>query len=125
MLIAPSTDTHSADQSVLLQALSEENTQLKRQLVWFKNQLFGAKSEKRVIDNPDQLLLTGLAGEAAPPLPAPAKQKIIFERGKGKKKRDEGCVTIAVCVLVPMCRLRRLRSTRRSLTALTLTNTTS
>ncbi len=78
---------------MLLQALSEANTQLKRPLVWFKNPLFGAKSEKRVIDNPDQLLLTGWVGEAAPPLPAPAKQKITFERGKGKKKRDEDCVT--------------------------------
>ncbi len=59
MPITVSTDANPANQSVLLQALSEENAQLKRQLAWFKNQLFGAKSEKRVIDNPDQPLLTG------------------------------------------------------------------
>jgi transposase len=88
-----STDANPADESVLLQALSEENAQLKRQLAWFKNQLFGAKSEKRVIDNPDQPLLTGLMGEPVEPLPPVDKQKITYERGKAQKKRDEDCVT--------------------------------
>jgi transposase len=93
MPIAVSTDANPTDKSALLQALSEENAQLKRQLAWFKNQLFGAKSEKRVIDNPDQPLLTGLMGEPVEPLPPLDKQKITYERGKAKKKRDEDCVT--------------------------------
>jgi hypothetical protein len=37
-----------------LKALSADNTQLKRQITWFKNQLFGGKYEKRVIENPVQ-----------------------------------------------------------------------
>ena len=81
MSIAASTDASPADQSVLLQALSDENTQLKRQLAWFKTQLFGSKSEKRVIDNPDQPLLTGLMGDPVEPLPPVEKQKITYERG--------------------------------------------
>ena len=88
-----STDANPANQSVLLQALSDENAQLKRQLAWFKTQLFGSKSEKRVIDNPDQPLLTGLMGEPVEPLPPVEKQKITYERGKAKKKRDDDCVT--------------------------------
>ncbi len=93
MSSAVSTDTKPANQSVLLQALSEENALLKRQLAWFKQQLFGSKSEKRVIDNPDQPLLTGLMGEPVEPLPPVDKQKITYERGKAQKKRDDDCVT--------------------------------
>ena len=77
MPITLSTDANPTDKSALLQALSEENAQLKRQLAWVKNQLFGAKSEKRVIDNPDQPLLTGLMGEPVEPLPALEKQAIF------------------------------------------------
>ncbi|MCP3672147.1 MAG: IS66 family transposase, partial [Gammaproteobacteria bacterium] len=88
-----STDTNLASQSVLLQALSEENAQLKRQLTWFKQQLFGSKSEQRVIDNPDQPLLAGLMGESVEPLPSVDRQRITYERGKAKKKRDDDCVT--------------------------------
>ena len=54
MPIAAPIDVNSADQSALVETLSEEVAQLKRQLAWFKEQLFGSKSEKRVIDNPDQ-----------------------------------------------------------------------
>uniref|UniRef100_UPI003BB7FCCB transposase domain-containing protein n=1 Tax=Endozoicomonas sp. ALB115 TaxID=3403074 RepID=UPI003BB7FCCB len=37
--------------------LKQENESLKHQLAWFKQQLFGEKSEKRLIENPDQLAL--------------------------------------------------------------------
>ena len=84
MSTAASTDTNAADPTVLVQALSEENAQLKRQLAWFKQQLFGAKSEKRVIENPDQPLLTGLMGEPVKSLPPADQQKITYERGKAK-----------------------------------------
>jgi transposase len=93
MSTAVPTDAKSADPSVLVQALSEENAQLKRQLAWFKQQLFGSKSEKRVIENPDQPLLAGLMGEPVAPLPPTDKQKITYERGKAKKNRDDDCVT--------------------------------
>ena len=93
MSTAAPTDANAADPSVLVQALSEENAQLKRQLAWFKQQLFGSKSEKRVIENSDQPLLTGLMGEPVKPLPPADKQKITYERGKAKKNRDDDCVT--------------------------------
>ena len=69
MSTAASSPADTADSSALIQALSEENAQLKRQLAWFKQQLFGSKSEKRVIENPEQPLLTGLMGEPVKPLP--------------------------------------------------------
>ena len=40
--------------------LESENASLKRQLAWFKKQLFGTKSERRLVEvSPDQLLLNG------------------------------------------------------------------
>jgi hypothetical protein len=93
MSTAASSPANTTDSAALVQALSEENAQLKRQLAWFKEQLFGSKSEKRVIENPEQSLLTGLMGEPVKPLPPADKQKITYERGKAKKKRDEDCVT--------------------------------
>jgi transposase len=62
---------------------------LKQQLDWFQRQLFGRKSEKRLIENPDQLELGALLGDAAPPsAPAPT-EKITYTRRKGKQRRDE------------------------------------
>ena len=67
---------------------------LTQQLDWFKRQLFGRKSEKRVVmDSSHQPLLDGLldaqAESAAPPAPT---ETITYERRKGKR-RDESCVT--------------------------------
>ena len=73
--------------------LQSENADLKKQLDWFKRQLFGPKSEKRVEPNPYQLSL----GEAfAPSVPATddrEKETITYERGKGPKVRPEDCVS--------------------------------
>jgi hypothetical protein len=44
-------------------ALQEQVQSLQGQLDWFKRQLFGRKSEKRLIDNPDQLGLAEVLGE--------------------------------------------------------------
>ena len=38
-------------------ALVAENTRLKRQIEWYRRQLFGPKSEKRQLDNPHQMHL--------------------------------------------------------------------
>lgn len=57
---------------------------LKTQLDWFKRQLFGERSEKRLLIDPaiQADLLAGLGSEvAAPPKPA-EKQKISYERNK-------------------------------------------
>ena len=72
-------------------ALREEIAELNHQLAWFKKQLFGSKSEKRQVESPDQLLLFG-AKQTPVPEDQP-KQKISYERGKFKKRRDDECVT--------------------------------
>jgi transposase len=71
--------------------LTGEVDTLKRQLAWFRNQVFGEKSERRPVEaNPDQLAL--LAGEVVITKPEP-KQTITYERGKAKKQRHSDCVT--------------------------------
>ena len=45
------------EQKSVAESLKQENASLKHQLDWFKQQLFGEKSEKRLIDNPNQLAL--------------------------------------------------------------------
>ena len=73
--------------------LESENASLKRQLAWFKKQLFGTKSERRLVEvNPDQLLLKGLLGEVIKP-EAVETETITYQRGKAKKKRGSDCVT--------------------------------
>ena len=71
--------------------LREENRELKHQLAWFKKQMFGSKSEQRIIDNPHQhSLLTG----PTQTLPEPAPVSIpAHERGTGKKQRPNDSVT--------------------------------
>jgi len=74
-----------------LQSSEEEVTRLKRQLAWFQKQQFGEKSEKRVIDHPDQLNLLGdhvttLAEDE------PKKDVAGYKRGTAKKQRDDDCV---------------------------------
>jgi len=72
--------------------LAQTNVQLQHQLDWFKRQLFGSKSEKRLVDNPHQLSL-GEDFAAAPAVDQREKQKISYERGKGPKVRADDCVT--------------------------------
>ena len=75
--------------------LASENKveSLERQLAWFKKQMFGPKSERRLADdNPDQLLLNGLLGEAVKANPVET-ETITYERGKAKKQRGSDCVT--------------------------------
>lgn len=73
-------------------AIASERDALKRQLDWFRKQVFGEKSERRLVgDNPDQLPLEGLLGERidAPPVEA---QTITYQRGKAKKQGSDTCV---------------------------------
>ena len=72
--------------------LEGQVAELARQLQWFRTQLFGSTSEKRVDPNPHQMVL----GEAfAPPEPPVEqdKEKITYTRGKGPKVRPGDCVT--------------------------------
>lgn len=74
--------------------LREERDALKQQLDWFKRQLFGRKSEKRLIEYCDQLDLGALLGDGVAPSGPPASEKITYTRRKGKQRGDE-CVTDA------------------------------
>ena len=56
----------------------------------FKQQLFGEKSEKRLIDNPDQLTLGEILKDMPPEQEVPT-ETITYERRK--KQRPEDCVT--------------------------------
>lgn len=65
-------------------ALKEQLQALKTQLDWFKRQLFGERSEKRLLIDPaiQADLLAGLGGEVAAPPKPPEKQQISYERNK-------------------------------------------
>jgi transposase len=81
--------------------LREENTTLKSvvqsqaaRIAWFEKQLFGSKSEKRIIDSPQQFNL--LTEPTATEVLLEEKQlTITYQRGTAKKNRPEDCVTDA------------------------------
>lgn len=93
-LLTPATATPDLQLFRQMQALLVENKQeiesLKHQLAWFKQQLFGEKSEKRVIDSPDQLGLGEILKESVPEQEVPT-EKITYERKK--KQRPDDAVT--------------------------------
>ena len=74
-------------------ALQAQVQSLKTQLDWFKRQLFGTKSEKRLILDPaiQADLLAALAEKLAQ-TPAPATEEIRYTRRK-PKQRSEDCVS--------------------------------
>ena len=71
------------------QRLRGEVESLKQELAWFKRQLFGRKSEKRLIDHPDQLGLAELLGGEAADAPSPQTQQVTYTRRKGKTRRED------------------------------------
>jgi transposase len=84
------------DIQILLQSHADLQLKVKsleQQLVWFKRQLFGEKSEKfDMTDNPYQVTI-GDVLNALPQLPTTAheeKQSISYQRGKAKKNHLEG-----------------------------------
>jgi len=85
-----SSHTDKTDSSEVV-ALRSEVEQLKQELAWFRKQLFGSKSEKRLEESPDQLRLFG--NKQTPVPDGQPKQKITYERGKGKKQRSDDCVS--------------------------------
>jgi hypothetical protein len=91
---AKSTQPMGLETQDRISALEAENQSLKQQLDWFKRQLFGRKSEKRLIDNPDQLDLSALLGDAVPASEPPSTEEIQYTRRKGKQRGDD-CVTDA------------------------------
>jgi transposase len=74
--------------------LQAEVEQLKQQLQWLKRQLFGRKSEKRLIEHPEQLDLRALLGAEAPGARPGPSEEIHYTRRKAKV-RAEDCVSEA------------------------------
>jgi len=73
-------------------ALREQILQLKHQLDWFKRQLFGAKSEKRIdIDTTHQADLLADLGVEPSPIDKGPTERISYERRK--KQRDANTVS--------------------------------
>ncbi len=72
--------------------LRQQIATLSQQLAWLQRQVFGQKSERRLLDNPDQLGLETLLGDAAPAASVVATQEIHYTR-RAPKARDESCVT--------------------------------
>jgi len=69
----------------------EQVSQLKHQLDWFKRQLFGSKSEKRLdIDNSHQADLLASLGITSPPPEETPTEQITYQRRK--KQRDANTV---------------------------------
>lgn len=67
--------------------------ELTHQLEWFKQQLFGSKSERRIVENPDQLALV-LGDNTKTTTPQPDDlQTVTYQRGRGKKQRADDCVS--------------------------------
>jgi transposase len=106
-------------------ALKEQVAQLKAQLDWFKRQLFGERSEKRLLIDPaiQGNLLAGLGGEVIA-TPAPAeKQKISYERRKPRAPgtvneqglRFDGTVPVETIYLGPSPELANVPEDHQSL----------
>ncbi|MDB4224165.1 IS66 family transposase [Granulosicoccus sp.] len=71
--------------------LRQEVALLKHELAWFRKQLFGSKSEKRLEECPDQLGLFGK--KQSPDTDTTPTQTVSYERGKAKKQRSDDCVS--------------------------------
>jgi transposase len=83
----------SVDSNAEITALKEQVQTLQTQLDWFKRQLFGAKSEKRLeIDPALQSDLLAALCENLPALVKPETEKITYER---RKSRSDKTVTDA------------------------------
>jgi hypothetical protein len=83
------TPSRPSDREKVL-ALEQKVQSLEQQLDWFKRQLFGRKSEKRLMEpNPMQPLLDGFEVEP-PPATKTEKQTITYTR---TKQRGQDCAT--------------------------------
>ena len=69
--------------------LQQEVAGLKRQLQWYQKQVFGSKTEKRLLDPPEQTHFHDILGEPPAKEPVAEKQTVTYERGNANKKRSE------------------------------------
>lgn len=92
-MISPASTSQSAAADPRLLALrvadlDAENRQLKAQLAWFKRQLFGRKSEKQLLLNPDQASLFVRDAVAGDEQPAPTKLVAAHRRRTRRRGTD-------------------------------------
>jgi transposase len=86
------------EQNTLLQLkvgdLSDEVKQLKSQLAWFQNQIFGASSEKRLVEVPGQDSLFDADETSTSDAPPAVKRPVAaYDRGTAPKQRDADCLS--------------------------------
>jgi transposase len=87
-MVNGTSSAHPEDSKV--RALEQKVQSLEQQLDWFKRQLFGRKSEKRLLEpNPEQPLLDGFEVETSARV-EPDKQTITYTR---TKQRGSDCAT--------------------------------
>lgn len=74
--------------------LAQKLKHTEHQLDWFKRQLFGEKSEKRFLHNPDQMSF-GAQGfeDVSDAQDDRPEEQISYTRKKGPKRRPDDCVT--------------------------------
>ena len=83
-------EAQNAQLNTQLTSLTSDYANLKQQLEWFKRQLFGEKSEKRLdIDPAIQSSLFAGFGVEAPPPKTPDTETITYQR---RKKTRDGAV---------------------------------
>jgi transposase len=100
-IASPITMTQTSSHQEEVCVLREEVITLKsivqsqaERIRWFEKQLFGSKSEKRIIDNPLQFNL--LTEPTVTEIPLEEEQlTITYQRGTAKKNRPDDCVTDA------------------------------
>ena len=84
--------TSNNDKLTLLKAdnaaLSEQVDTLKNQLDWFKRQLFGRKSEKQIIEDPQQINLFDLP-KVTPPLPEETTEIKAHQRKSSTQRNGD------------------------------------
>ena len=80
-----------------LEAAQTEIAALKQQLDWFKRQLFGRKSEKRIIEHPDQLDLSALLGDAPAPIRAGAHRRDHLPPSQAKQRATQTMSPTPAC----------------------------
>jgi transposase len=89
------TEQLTAENTDLRQRLlqtEQHNQSLKSQLDWFKRQLFGVKSEKRVVVAPGQMDIADLLGMEKKPSAHAPTEKITYIRRQPKRRADD-CAT--------------------------------
>ena len=72
--------------------LRTRNDELSRQLEWFKRQLFGSKSERRVVDAEGRQMSLGEIGEQD----APAEESGVSVAEHQRRRRPKRCIHGAI-----------------------------